>query len=263
MENLYGLARETMIPVRKEPSETSEMISQLLFGEPFIIFDRQLKWSLIKSTVDDYEGWIDNKMYNKLAFYDFQNIINQDRLIVSDQTINIRKDGDRFSQQVLPGSFIWNYDPIKDNFSLKNTQFSILSKVKFASYEITGEKIIELAYNYINAPYLWGGKTILGVDCSGFTQMVFRQLQLFIARDAGQQAETGETINFIDEIQPGDLAFFDNEEGRIIHVGILIDKHHIIHASGKVRIDKFDQQGIYNKEEGSYSHKLRILKRYF
>lgn len=108
---------------------------------------------------------------------------------------------------------------------------------------------------------MWGGRSPFGIDCSGFTQMVFRLLGYKLLRDAGLQAGQGDTVNLVDESQPGDLAFFDNEEGNIIHVGILITKESIIHASGKVRIDSFDQVGIYNNETRRYTHKLRLIKR--
>ncbi|MFM7813326.1 MAG: C40 family peptidase [Flavobacteriales bacterium] len=119
--------------------------------------------------------------------------------------------------------------------------------------------------SYLGAPYLWGGRTILGIDCSGFSQVVYRILGQSIPRDAWQQAGLGEEVSFVDEAQPGDLAFFDNAEGKIIHVGLILDRLEdslrIIHASGMVRIDTLDHQGIFNQETGEYSHNLRIIKR--
>ena len=114
---------------------------------------------------------------------------------------------------------------------------------------------------YLNAPYLWGGKTPFGIDCSGFTQMVYKLNGFALPRDAYQQAEIGETLSFVEEAEPGDLAFFDDDEGNIIHVGMVLEQGTIIHASGKVRIDALDHQGIYNKELKNYSHKLRLIKK--
>ena len=122
--------------------------------------------------------------------------------------------------------------------------------------------IPELAYFFLNAPYLWGGKTLFGIDCSGFTQAVLKLVGIPIKRDAAQQAEQGETVNFLPEVKTGDLAFFDNSEGRIIHVGIMLSSNQIIHASGRVKIDSIDDQGIYSAELGRYSHHLRIIKRF-
>mgnify|MGYP003978580471 FL=1 len=121
-------------------------------------------------------------------------------------------------------------------------------------------KITENAMMYLNSPYLWGGRTPFGIDCSGFTQMVYRLQGIDLPRDAYQQAEVGTTLSFVEESEAGDLAFFDNAEGKVIHVGIILDNNHIIHASGKVRIDRIDQQGIFNKEEGKHTHKLRLIK---
>ena len=114
---------------------------------------------------------------------------------------------------------------------------------------------------YLNSPYLWGGRSPFGIDCSGFTQMVFKLNGIKLPRDAYEQAEIGKTLNFIEETQKGDLAFFDNEEGKIIHTGIIIDKNKIIHSSGKVRIDNLDHYGIFNAETGKYSHNLRLIKK--
>ena len=122
------------------------------------------------------------------------------------------------------------------------------------------EKLVENALMYLNAPYLWGGRSPLGIDCSGFTQIVYRLQGVDLPRDAYQQADVGTTLSFVEESEAGDLAFFDNNEERITHVGIILENNHIIHASGKVRIDRIDQQGIFNKELGTHTHKLRLIK---
>jgi len=114
---------------------------------------------------------------------------------------------------------------------------------------------------YLNAPYLWGGRSPFGIDCSGFTQVIYKLNGFKLPRDASQQATIGETLSFIEESESGDLAFFDNEEGNIIHVGIMLENNNIIHASGKVRIDKIDHQGIFNSETNTYSHRLRLIKK--
>ena len=122
-------------------------------------------------------------------------------------------------------------------------------------------KFIETALLYLNAPYLWGGRTHFGIDCSGFTQMVYKLNGHKLLRDASQQATQGEPLSFIEESEPGDLAFFDNEEGTITHVGIMMADHHIIHAHGQVRIDHMDHTGIYNAELKKHTHKLRVIKK--
>jgi hypothetical protein len=140
-----------------------------------------------------------------------------------------------------------------------------IKNYQFEGLKATGIKaksnIIATAYLYLNAPYLWGGKTPFGIDCSGFTQMVYKLNGYQLLRDASQQASQGEVLSFIEESEPGDLAFFDNEEGHIIHVGIILENNYIIHASGKVRVDRLDHLGIYNAETNRHTHRLRVIKK--
>jgi len=125
----------------------------------------------------------------------------------------------------------------------------------------TKQNLIKVASLYLNSPYLWGGKTPFGIDCSGLTQMIYRINGYRIPRDANQQSEFGDTLSFIDESEPGDLAFFDDKEGKITHVGMLLENNYILHAHGRVRIDGIDQTGIFNMEKQKHSHKLRIIKK--
>ncbi|MGK0175927.1 MAG: cell wall-associated NlpC family hydrolase, partial [Ulvibacter sp.] len=123
------------------------------------------------------------------------------------------------------------------------------------------ENLINTAFMYLNTPYLWGGKTPFGIDCSGLTQMVYKLCGYKLLRDASQQAMQGEVLSFIEESEPGDLAFFDNSEGDIVHVGIIMKDNYIIHAHGKVRIDRIDHSGIYNIDTRRHTHKLRVIKK--
>lgn len=229
-------------PLRREPSDRSEMVSQALMGEELSVMDQQEKWTMVRMISDGYEGWIDNKQF--IEFDDAEQFVR----LTSPITHCLNAEGLSIwlpAAALVPASWKLEYPQTIADLSARD--------------------ISVCAYQFLNAPYLWGGRTIFGIDCSGFTQLVFRLNGVSIPRDAYQQAEMGSTISFIEETQTGDLAFFDNAEGRIVHVGMVIraEEGHveIIHASGKVRIDALDHQGIFNRETLSYTHKLRIIKR--
>lgn len=229
-------------PLRKEPSDSSEMISQALFGEGLSVLELMEKWALVKLDADGYEGWLDRKQFIQLL------ATEETFLLIHPITLCALSNG----------ASVWLPAGARVGESIRTN--SICSVWSFTAADIRS-----CAMQFLNAPYLWGGRTILGIDCSGLTQLVFQLNGRQLPRDAYQQAELGTTVSFLEETQTGDLAFFDNQDGRIIHVGIvLIDDHGartIVHASGKVRIDLIDHQGIYNRETGVYSHTLRILKR--
>jgi hypothetical protein len=218
------------------------MVSQALLGEELLVLERQEKWSMIRLVNDGYEGWMDNKQFGVFA--------HEEATVVLSAPIT-RCVNDKGEVIWLPAASI-----VPQSWAQGESQ---------QRWSGDAACIEQCARTFLNAPYLWGGRTILGMDCSGFTQLVMRLNGVSIPRDAYQQADLGATISFVEESQTGDLAFFDNAEGRIIHVGIVIRSAdgvvEIIHASGKVRLDSLDHQGIFNKEQSSYSHKLRIIKR--
>jgi hypothetical protein len=255
----FGICSLSVIPVRAEPSEKSEMVTQLLFGDLFIINGKKEGWCNIRIVFDNYEGWIDEKMITSLEEEEF-NRLNHSECLYTTEIVDVMNDitnGILFP--VLAGSVIRN---ISGNvFYTGDKQYHFEGEVTRQGASSNGLGIVETAMTYFNAPYLWGGKTHFGIDCSGFTQQVFKLCGVKLLRDASQQATQGEHINFISEAEPGDLAFFDNEEGSIVHVGIILKNQKIIHASGKVRIDTIDHQGIINTVTKSYTHKLRLIKR--
>lgn len=244
---LYGIASVSIVPCREEPSDSSQMVTQLLLGEHFFILERGRKWTKIKIALDGYECFIDNKQYaviNKVSFFQLEKGLFE-RLPgdITPASINGAK------LYLVKGSFI--HETVLTKLKVDLQSQIPVGKLQPSQY----------AREYLNAPYLWGGRSPLGIDCSGLTQLCFLMSGKVIPRDAYQQAEIGTLLDFIEEAQEGDLAFFDNEEGRIVHVGIVLANGYIIHASGKVRIDKLDHQGIYNEDSKKYSHKLRIIKR--
>ncbi len=256
---MYGICNISIVPCRKEPSDRSEMVTQLLFGEHFRILGRQDNWLHIKIEYDDYEGWIDKKQFLPIEQHTFDILGSTEEYYSTDLVQIIKDDKTSMHFPIVMGSILPNFDSkecVIENQSYTYEGEYIKGYLPFAK---TG--ILETAMMYLNAPYLWGGKTPFGIDCSGFTQIVYKLNGIKLKRDAYQQAEQGEILSFVEEAEPGDLAFFDNEEGKIIHVGIIMDDNKIIHASGKVRIDGFDHQGIFNTDKKNYSHRLRLLKR--
>jgi len=249
----YGISNLSIIPMRNEADDKSEMVNQIIFGEHFKILEYRKNWSRIRLAHDNYEGWICNKQLIEITEEEYKQLDKDISTITNDILDIITK---KQHQPIVIGSILPNY---KSGYALINNemyQFDGLTTQGFTQKN----KLIENALIYLNAPYLWGGRSPLGIDCSGFTQMVYRLQGINLPRDAYQQAIVGTTLSFIEESEAGDLAFFDNKEGKIIHVGIILEENHIIHASGKVRIDRIDQQGIFNTEIGTHTHKLRLIK---
>ncbi len=254
-----GICNLSMIPVRAEASDKSEMVTQMLFGELLTVNEQKGNWSHVRLVYDNYEGWVDTKMISPIDEEIFH-VLNYAECGYSRDLIDVIKiipKGGLFP--ILLGSSIRN---IKDNiFSVGNQQFEFEGELSHSQTSPDKYGILEMAQSLLNAPYLWGGCTPFGIDCSGFTQLSFKTNGVKLLRDASLQATQGEDVGFIGEAIAADLAFFDNEEGIITHVGIIMGDGRIIHASGKVRIDKIDHQGIYNEELKNYTHKLRLIKR--
>jgi len=251
---MFGICTLSIVPVRAEANDRSEQVSQLLFGEHFKIIAIAAKWTQVELTFDGYIGWIDSKQYQTINEEQF-NILSNLPVVLNGNLVDyITGPNNNLTSITLGASLSFlDYDEINTN------------KFSFEGFKVCGKKpksdLINTAFMYLNAPYLWGGKTPFGIDCSGFTQMVYKLNGYNLLRDASQQANQGEALSFIEESEPGDLAFFDNEDGNIIHVGIMMNDNYIIHASGKVRIDRLDHLGIYNSEINRHTHKLRVIKK--
>ncbi|MFC7444272.1 MULTISPECIES: C40 family peptidase [Mesoflavibacter] len=245
----YGICNLSIVPLRLESDDTSEMVSQVLYGDTFKILEQRKKWSRIRLAFDKYEGWIDNKQYFEIDEVLYKSL-NDNPLKVSTDLVECIQDENEQLNTIVLGSTLNGLDALKHTY-----------EGPFCNIIQPKSNIITTAFKYLNAPYLWGGKTPFGIDCSGFTQMVYKLNGYKLLRDASQQATQGEALSFIEESEPGDLAFFDNNEGNIIHVGIIMQDNYIIHAHGKVRIDRLDHSGIYNADKRMHTHKLRVIKK--
>ena len=245
----YGICNLSIVPLRFENSDRSEMVSQVLYGDLFELLEITKKWSRIRLTYDNYQGWIDNKQLIRLTENEYDSL-NQLSIKLSTNLLDIITTTTNELLPISIGSNVAVIDYLNHSFD------GAINDPSFSKYTI-----IETAYLYLNSPYLWGGKTPFGVDCSGFTQMVYKLNGIQLFRDASQQVTQGEALSFIEESVPGDLAFFDDDEGNITHVGIIMKNNQIIHAHGKVRIDHLDHSGIFNNESQKHTHKLRVIKR--
>ncbi|HYG39794.1 MAG TPA: C40 family peptidase [Cytophagales bacterium] len=254
MENC-GICSLSIVPVRAEPSDKSEITTQLIFGDLYQIIEKNDngKWIKIKTEYDKYEGWIDFKQSKSISQEKYEQLLKADKYKTTGIISRVKlADGEIL---VPAGSTFYSGYNEKAFFETIN----IKNEVKNFE-EKTPAEIISIAKSYLNVPYLWGGKTHFGIDCSGFTQQVFGICGYKLPRDAWQQEQVGQEIR-INDIKPTDVAFFKNEKGKIVHVGIILENSEIIHASGKVRVDKLDNKGIYKRETNEYSHHLASIKR--
>jgi cell wall-associated NlpC family hydrolase len=233
------------------------MVSQQLFGEKSFVIEKKGDWVRIQLRFDGYQGWVQQSHVVPID----EDIFNKNDKGLTQEWIN-EVDYNGHIMYVPMGSAV---SAFKNGMAFwrKNSVHFKGKTWEPEEVKINAKLIKQIAFKFLNTSYLWGGKSVFGIDCSGYTQMVYKFLNYSLPRDAWQQAEQGAAVNFLQEAHCGDLAFFDNEEGRITHVGILLNENEIIHSAGKVRIDKIDTEGILNLETKQRTHKLRIIKRYF
>jgi hypothetical protein len=253
----YAVCCVPVAPVRIDPDHKSEMVSQLLFGECCIITIMEKEgWVKIVNKLDAYTGWCQQSHFQEI---DDAHYYVEDNDLTAGWINEIDYNGHPmwipFGSSLTAmqnGSVFWRKNTVNYTGKLWSPETA----------KRDAKTIKQLAYMFLNTTYLWGGKSVFGIDCSGFTQSVYKHLNIHLLRDAQQQATQGELVGFLEQAHCGDLAFFDDEEGRILHVGILLNANEIIHASGKVRVDKIDNEGIVHAETGKRTQRLRIIKRY-
>lgn len=235
------------------------MVTQLLFGEIYTVLDKMNGWLLIQSEPDQYEGWIDEKILCPVD-ETYVGLYKNGPSVLLDETVaEVVSENNGNTQFLVRGSTLPLFN--KGQFNMNGQVYKTKGKTIIISNKLDPHKLVPTAMKYLQSPYLWGGRSPFGIDCSGFVQAVFRYCGYTLPRDASQQVKLGEGIDFISAVQPGDLAFFENSNGAISHVGILLSPQQIIHASGSVRIDPIDHQGIFSQQAGKYTHSLRIIKR--
>ena len=267
----YGICLMSVVPVRSEPSHKAEMCTQLLFGELYSVLQTEPEWLKIKLEYDDYEGWISLKNHSVLDAEEFERLVQAGSRCSLDLVQLVTNEAAKAQFPILFGSSLPDIEEfsmqIGDQTFVYDGQVSMISDFEDGDEE-GPENMMELkhdlvhdAMQFLNAPYLWGGRSLFGIDCSGLVQMAYKLKNIRLKRDASQQAEQGEAVASLEEAEPGDLAFFENEVGRICHVGILIDRQKILHCSGRVRNDLIDQQGIFHNDLHEYTHKLKMIRR--
>ncbi len=254
-----GICRLGIVPVRAKPDDRAEMVTQLLFGDHYSVTmaAENNKWLKIHIEFDAYEGWIDTKQHTEISIEYFIHLNNTEFKISTDITSTLLYK--KRLIQIVIGSTL----PISSSelFEVQE-QFAFNGASKNMGEKQGFEFLKQNARIYLNAPYLWGGKSPFGIDCSGFTQQLFKMCGYRLWRDANQQFGQGVKVDFENAL-PGDLAFFENEKKEISHVSILMEHGETIHCSGFVRKDKLDAQGIFNEELSSYTHSLAGLRRIF
>jgi gamma-D-glutamyl-L-lysine dipeptidyl-peptidase len=247
----------SVISMRKEPAHRSEMVSQLLFGEYVEILEEDENFVRVKCLYDGYEGWVQANQLTRVG-----EVLTTSKYIsswIEEISINGRNKNIPMCSSVYSteqGKVLFGQAEV--NYFMDDDSFWNSSEMK-----MTKSSLKEVYKKFMDTPYLWGGKSVFGIDCSGFVQQVFKMFGVKLLRDAYLQAEQGVTIANLTETKLGDLAFFQNENGKVIHVGIIFENNQIVHASGKVRIDMIDKNGIVNSETGKRTHQLHSMRRYF
>jgi len=246
---LYGICPLSVVSVRVEPNDNNEVVTQLLYGDYFKIIEKRRKWSKIRIAYDAKEGWVLNVQYQEISDVNYE---------------KLNKEVPNHSNDIVAHIII------KEHVLMPIVLGSNITSSKLLNHHFEGacvqgaknkSKLVDTALLYLNTPYQKGGKTPFGIDSSGFAQMVYKINGYGLKRSAEEQSAQGAPLSFIEESEPGDLAFFDDKDGTINHVGIILKDNYIIHVIGAVRIDRLDHTGIFNSEEKMYSHQLRVIKK--
>jgi hypothetical protein len=234
------------------------MRSQLLFGEVVKVLEvKDRKWAHVLQPEDGFSGWVG---------------VNQLLLITTEEAAHYQENfayalelyqpilaRDHF----LPISFgarLPDFDGMHFHFGGERYTFS--GQAVFArDVAPKPELVIKLARKLLNVPFLWGGRTPLGIDAPALVQLAYQITGTYLPRTVEAQVKCGRSVDFVQQSQAADLAFFDELGGKVNHAGLILPGSQILHCYERVRIDAIDHYGIYNYELGQYTHRLRIVKR--
>lgn len=256
---MLAICHLSIVPIRKESSDRSEQVTQLLFGDLVEILETNGNWQQIRILDDNYVGWVDKRQIQPISD-EIAILVNNSPALYTASITGALQSGLRPITQVVLGS--------KLPLSGIQTGQMLWGPLHYSGPTIQPhrpdqEMIIHFSSLYQGSPYQWGGKSPFGIDCSGFSQMVFKLNGISLPRDAWQQAQLGQVVESGEQLKVGDLAFFSNAEGKVVHVGIILENNIIAHASGHVRMDTLTNEGIVNAESGLQSHQLCCIKRFF
>ena len=258
----YGIALHSVVPVRAEAREGAEQNTQMLFGELCAILEEQPRWVRIRLESDGQEGWADAKMICPMKSEEYKShktALKTAATVAMPMAYAVSEN----NGQTIPltaGTKLTNYQD--GRFEVLGVGFRIdPSMVITKSLDFNEQNLLQAVRFFLNIPYLWGGKNAMGMDCSGFTQIVMSLFGKNLPRNASEQVTCGRMISALSKAKAGDLVFFDHEDGKISHVGIVIDPERVIHCSGRVKVEKLDETGVFNAETGSYSHHLVTIRR--
>ncbi|MEP2058586.1 MAG: NlpC/P60 family protein [Maribacter litoralis] len=246
----YGICHLSVMPMRNMPDQAAELVTQLLFGEHYKVLESRKNWSRVKTVFDKCEGWIMNSQLTFIPEDEYLALESSSSPKYVTELISLIEDSNKMVTPILIGSSIRDTSSLPVTFDGKTVQGEQLK-----------EKLVKTALLYLNSPELKGGKSPFGIDSAGFAQMVYKINGYHLLRTAESQSKQGTALSFVEESEAGDLAFFDNTNGEIDHVGIIMDNNYVIHVNGKVRIDRIDHTGIFNNDLRTYTHQLRVIKK--
>ncbi|HMQ46077.1 MAG TPA: NlpC/P60 family protein [Saprospiraceae bacterium] len=255
----YRICSASVVPLRSGASHRSELASQLLFGELVEVLEKKGKqWVKVRCETDNFVAWVADNQLKPITPSEFDRYRKHFAFCLDlFQPILAQSYG----IPITLGARLPDFDGIR--FALENSVYTFSGQAVFPrDIRNPAEFILKIARKYLFAPHFQGGRSPLGIDSAGLIQLLYSLVNIPLPRLVEQQVFLGRPVDFIDQVRPGDVAFFENRQGRIIHCGLILSAQEVLHAYGSVRIDPLDHFGIYNSEAGRYTHFLRVVRRF-